>query len=106
VNGCVFKRKLPSGTVTWGYSIEIGRDQNGKRKQLFKSGFAKKKEAEDALRIRLNEKEAGELVKPDPTLFSAFMEEVCQEDAKSVMLFERWRWALRNRPVGGGFKLP
>jgi hypothetical protein len=23
-----------------------------------------------------------------------------------VMLYERWRWALRSRLVGGGFKLP
>jgi hypothetical protein len=23
-----------------------------------------------------------------------------------VMLYERWRWTLRSRLVGGGFKLP
>jgi len=33
-------------------------------------------------------------------------EGLCQEDANSVMLCGRWRRTLRNRPVGGGFKLP
>jgi len=28
MNGCVFKRKLKSGT-SWGYSFFAGRDQNG-----------------------------------------------------------------------------
>lgn len=28
--GCIFKRKLKSGT-SWGYSFFAGRDQNGKR---------------------------------------------------------------------------
>lgn len=82
MTGCIFKRKLPSGTVTWGYSIDVGRDQNGKRNQIFKSGFERKGEAEDALRAKLNEKDAGELVKPDPTTFAAFLEEWFREHAE------------------------
>jgi hypothetical protein len=31
MNGCVFKRKLPSGAITWGYSIDAGIGPDGKR---------------------------------------------------------------------------
>ena len=30
MTGCIFKRKLPSGKTSWGYSIDIGKDANGK----------------------------------------------------------------------------
>ncbi len=32
--------------------------------------------------------------------------DVVSRRRKIVMLYERWREALRSRPVGGGFKLP
>jgi integrase len=72
MKGCTFKRTLPSGAVTWGYSIDIGRDATGKRKQIFKSGFRLEREAVDALRRCLNEKDEGQLVKPDPQTLAAF----------------------------------
>src|SRR5579862_7459050 len=75
MNGCIFKRTLPSGSITWGYSIDAGKDEKGKRKQIFKSGFALKGDAATALRKKLNEKDEGELVKPDPTSFAAFFQE-------------------------------
>jgi hypothetical protein len=79
MTGCIFKRKLPSGRITWGYSIDAGHDENGKRKQIFKSGFDRKGEASDALRRLLNEKDEGELTKPDPQTFAAFVEERFRE---------------------------
>jgi integrase len=82
MNGCTFKRTLPSGRITWGYSIDAGKDENGKRKQIFKSGFERKKDADDALRQKLNEKDEGELVKPDPTTFAAFLQEWFKEHAE------------------------
>lgn len=82
MNGCTFKRKLPSGTVTWGYSIDAGKDENGKRKQIFKSGFEREKDATKALRDKLNEKDAGELVRPDPTTFAAFLKDWFTEHAE------------------------
>ncbi len=82
MTSCVFKRKLPSGTVTQGYSIDTGRDENGKRKQIFKSGYARKVDADIALRHKLNQKDEGELVKPDPTTFAAFMQEWFKEHAE------------------------
>jgi integrase len=81
MNGCVFKRKLPSGSITWGYSIDAGKDENGQRKQIFKSGFERKGEAADALRQKLNEKDEGALVKPDPTTFAEFLKEWLKEHA-------------------------
>lgn len=79
MKGCTFKRTLPSGSITWGYSIDIGRDESGKRKQIFKSGYKTKGEADTALRNKLNEKDAGDLVKPDPQTFTAFTDEWFRE---------------------------
>ncbi len=81
MNGCVFKRTLPSGSVTWGYSIDVGTDENGKRKQIYKSGFERKGDADAALRRLLAEKDEGELTKPDPQTFAAFIEEWFREHA-------------------------
>src|SRR5437899_3229307 len=81
MKGCTFKRELPSGSITWGYSIDAGKDQNGKRKQIFKSGFARKADADAELRQKLNEKDQGELVRPDPTTFTAFLKEWFKEHA-------------------------
>lgn len=77
-----FKRRLPSGAITWGYSIDAGKDENGKRKQIFKSGFEREKDAAKALREKLSEKDAGELVRPDPTTFAAFLTEWFKEHAE------------------------
>src|SRR5579864_829905 len=82
MTGCIFKRTLPSGRITWGYSIDAGKDENGKRKQVFKSGFDRKVDAETALRQKLNEKDNGELVKPDPTTFAVFLKDWFTEHAE------------------------
>ncbi|HEV3330502.1 MAG TPA: tyrosine-type recombinase/integrase [Bryobacteraceae bacterium] len=82
MNGCVFKRLLPSGRIVWGYSIDAGKDEHGKRKQIFKSGFDRKGDADTALRRLLNEKDGGELTKPDPSTFSEFMKEWFIEHAQ------------------------
>jgi integrase len=82
MKGCTFKRRLPSGSITWGYSIDAGKDEHGKRKQIFKSGFARKCDADDALRTILNEKAADcELTKPEPQTFGAFADEWFKEYA-------------------------
>lgn len=74
MTGCTFKRKLASGKVTWGYSIDIGKDADGKRRQRYRRGFTKKADAADALREELNKLDAGEPVKPDPQTFAAWAE--------------------------------
>ena len=109
MNGCTFKRTLPSGRITWGYSIDAGKDENGKRKQIFKSGFERKKDADDALRQKLNEKDEGELVKPDPTTFAAFLQEWFKEHAErncTPKTVERYRELTAYvLPHIGGIKL-
>lgn len=56
MNGCIFKRRLKSG-IAWGYSFFAGRDPNGKRIQIFKSGFKTKSEASTAVREAIAEHE-------------------------------------------------
>ena len=56
MTGCVFKRKLKSGT-SWGYLFSAGKDVAGKRNQIFKSGFATKGAAQTALRDAITEYE-------------------------------------------------
>jgi len=79
--GTIFKRKLPSGRITWGYSIDLGKDATGKRIRPQKIGFERKSDAETALRHKLNQKDAGTIVKPDPTAFAAFLDEWFREHA-------------------------
>ena len=56
MNGCVFRRKLKSGT-SWGYCFAAGRDQDGKRIQIFKSGFQTKGAASKASRAAIEDYE-------------------------------------------------
>jgi integrase len=94
MTGCTFKRKLKSGAITWGYSIDAGYDANGKRKRVFKSGFETKQEAADELRKLLNKKDTGEPVAPDPQTFAGFTEEWFSIFGKrkcSLKTLERYR---------------
>lgn len=84
MTGCTFKRKLPSGVISWGYSIDAGRDENGKRQQIQKTGFARKADADSALAIILNERNEGNLVKPDPRTFKEFAEAWLSEYAETT----------------------
>ncbi len=56
MTGCVFKRKVKSG-VKWGYLFTAGKDPDGNRNQVFKSGFATKGAAQTALRDAIIEYE-------------------------------------------------
>ena len=109
MKGGTFKRKLPSGRISWGYVIYAGRGEDGKRKQIFKSGYTTKGEADTALRNKLKEKDEGDFVKPDPTVFAAFMETWFAEHAErncTLKTCERYRelWAYVT-PHAGTTKL-
>lgn len=58
MNGTITKRPQKSGSVSWGYSFFAGRDANGKRLQITKSGFSTKREASEALRSAIAERTA------------------------------------------------
>src|SRR5947209_17472246 len=81
MKGCIFKRKLSSGKIAWGYSLDHGKGADGKRRQEFRSGFERKSQAEDILRRRLNQKDVGEVVQPDPTAFTAFLDDWFRDHA-------------------------
>jgi integrase len=57
MTGSIFKRKLKSG-VCWGYLFFGGWDENGKRIQIFKSGFPTKDAASKAVRTAIENYEA------------------------------------------------
>ena len=67
MNGTITRRARKGSTKpSWGYVFDAGTIEDGKRKQVTKSGFTTKKEAEDALRKAIGEVEekqrrAGEL---------------------------------------------
>ena len=82
MTGCVFKRILPSGRITWGYVIDAGRGENGKRKQIFKSGFDRKLDAGIALAKIVTERAEGSIVRPDPRTFAEFAEAWLVEHAE------------------------
>ena len=83
MTGCTFKRKLPSGAISWGYSVDAGRDESSKRKQIQKTGFARKADADAALAIILNDRNEGNLVRPDPRTLAEFAEAWLSEYAET-----------------------
>ena len=94
MKGCTFGRILPSGRFSWGYSLYLGKDSTGKKLRLFESGFKREKDAQDALTKALTEKDANTLVKPDPRIFRAFMDEWLRKHAArycSPKTAERYR---------------
>ena len=75
MKGSTFKKTLPSGKIKWGYSIDVGKDENGVRKRLYNCTFEREKDADAALARVLGEKGlSGDLTKPDAQTFGAFVE--------------------------------
>ena len=82
MTGCTFKRKLPSGRVVWGFSIDAGKDDAGRRKRIYRSGYKFQRDAEAALRRVAQEHDDGLLVRPDPRTIDDFFEQWFREYAK------------------------
>ncbi|MGD1096344.1 MAG: tyrosine-type recombinase/integrase [Bryobacteraceae bacterium] len=81
MKGTTYKRKLPSGRISWCLGIDLGRDQHGKRRRIFKSGFRRQGDADDELRRILHELNEGSLVKPDPRTVAEFLDQWIAEYA-------------------------
>jgi len=65
MKGTTYKRKLPSGgSLVSG--IDVGKDEDGKRKRIFKSGFRLDGDADNELTRLMQELNSGTLTKPDP----------------------------------------
>jgi integrase len=72
MRGTIFKTKLKSGRVSWGYIFDVGTDESGKRRQRKRGGFATKREAMDVLDEAVGNHKKGADVKKDPRLFETF----------------------------------
>jgi len=83
MTGCTFKRVLRSGRVVWGFSLDAGKDENGRRRQIYRSGFARKADADAELTKLLSERSEGALVKPDPRTVAEFFETWLAEYAET-----------------------
>ena len=73
MKGTTYKRKLPSGKTSWCLGIDLGRDKNGKRQRIFKSGFRREDDADKELRRILRDLDEGTLVRPDPRTVAEFL---------------------------------
>jgi integrase len=81
MKGTTYKRKLPSGRITWCLGIDVGRDENGKRKRIFKSGFRLEDDADKELTRLMQEMNEGTLTKPDPRTLAEFLNQWLAEYA-------------------------
>ncbi|MED4785247.1 site-specific integrase [Brevibacillus choshinensis] len=69
---------------TWYYVIDLGRDEQGKRKRKKQRGFKNKADAEKALTQILNELDRGTFIEPTKMLYGDFLEEWLRNKQKSV----------------------
>jgi integrase len=74
VRGTIIEHVCKNGKKSWGYTFFAGRDENGKRLQKVKRGFAKKGEAEEALRTAIDELSEAPPVKQTVPTFAEFFE--------------------------------
>ena len=81
MTGTVCKRTYRSGKTVWCYSIDLGEDENGNRRRLFKSGFRTRTEADQERIEKLREFQEGDVVAPAPQTLAAFMDEWLREHA-------------------------
>jgi integrase len=99
MKGSTFKRTLPSGKTVWCLSVDAGRDQDGKRKRIFKSGFKRQADADAELNRIVREANDGTLVKPDPRTFCEFVQQWLREYAARKVTpktFERYTELLEH----------
>jgi len=105
MKGSTFKRKLPSGKTGWCVQLDTGKDANGRRKRIFKSGYRRQADADAELTRLVQEFNEGTLVKPDPRTVSAFIDQWIAEYATRKVApktLERYRELARHvtRAIG------
>lgn len=61
--------------ATWSVVVDVGMDENGKRAQRWRSGFATRKEAERALTETLQALQTGSYIEPSTATVRQFLEE-------------------------------
>lgn len=91
----------------WSVVLDVGRDETGKRKQKWKSGYRTKGEAEDALVDLLGKWKRGETIDPDMTPFGDYLVAWIdgREDELASLSVTKYRSVVRNyvskTPLGG-----
>jgi integrase len=77
MTGSIFNRSKRKNSPSWGFSVFIGKDADGKKKFLYGSGFALKRDAEDArdkaIAAWKAEKAAAEAARRDPATLAEYM---------------------------------
>jgi integrase len=81
MTGSITKHVQKNGRISWGYYFRAGKDANGKWIQETKQGFAKKGEAEEALRQAIEGAKA-EPAARDPRCFAEFFDAWIREYAE------------------------
>lgn len=71
MKGCVYKRTTASGAVTWAYSIDAGKGEDGKRTRQFHGGYERKKDAQNELTRVLQDAQDGGALSPALEIRSA-----------------------------------
>ncbi|MEB4593941.1 site-specific integrase [Bacillus amyloliquefaciens] len=93
----------------WYYVFDIGKDENGRRKQRKRSGFKLKKDAEEALREDLQLYHSGDLLKDNDSTFKELVEywlNIKTPDVSNQTL-KVYHYNLKNHilPAFGSMKL-
>lgn len=76
---CIYKRGK-----TWSYSVDLGRDESGKRKKKGKGGFRTQKEAKDAAAILEAELANGIFVDEKKVTFGELADQWLAEHSKNI----------------------
>ena len=99
MTGSIFNRSKRKNSPSWGFSVFIGKDTDGKKKFLYASGFAFKRDAEDArdkaIAAWKAEKAAAEAARRDPATLAEFFPRWIQEFASgrcTPATVERYRY--------------
>ena len=94
MRGTIVKYEPKTGKPTFGFYFVAGRDQSGKRIQVKRRGFAKKSDAEDAMRQAIEEHQkqpAAKKVIPTFAEFFARWDEECFSRVCAPKTVERYR---------------
>jgi len=68
MKGSVFKVRLRDGRVVWRFMIDAGRGPDGRRLRITKSGFARERDAVEAMHAAMRELDAGSITAAPTTL--------------------------------------
>ncbi|MGO4887994.1 tyrosine-type recombinase/integrase [Anaerobacillus sp. MEB173] len=69
----------------WSFTVDLGRDNQGKRKQKTVSGFKTKKEAQIACNELINQLNKGEYLEPNEMTLEEFIMEYMQSQGKQIL---------------------